>query len=81
MIQHGLVGVIPVHALPVEEVPSAKEPGRPRSAAVGRPPSSGGPAGGGGGGGGAGVASPLVVLDRCVRDGGAKGTKKVCRCG
>lgn len=65
MVQHGLVGIIPVHALPLEEVSSAKEPGRPRSAAVGRPVSAGGAAARGGGGG-AGVAAPLVVLDRYV---------------
>lgn len=62
MIQHGLVGVIPVHALPLEEVSTAKEPGRPRSAAMGRPISAGVAVGGGGGG--AGAAAPLVVLDR-----------------
>lgn len=62
VVQHGLVGVIPVHALPLEEVPSAKEPGRPRSAAMGRPVSANGAARGGGGG--AGEAAPLVVLDR-----------------
>lgn len=60
MIQHGLLGVIPVHALPLEEVSSTREPGRPRSAAMGRPGSAGGAAGG------AGVAQPLVVLDRRV---------------
>lgn len=63
MIQHGLVGVVPVHALPLEEVSSTKEPGRPRTATMGRPVSAGG-AGGAGGGGGAGVAAPLAVLDR-----------------
>ncbi|CAM9536199.1 unnamed protein product, partial [Scytosiphon promiscuus] len=61
VIQHGLVGIIPVHALPLEEVSSNGEPGRPRSRAMGRPPSAG--AAGGGKGGGAGSAAPLAVLD------------------
>lgn len=64
VIQHGLVGVIPVHALPLEGVPSNGEPGRPRSRAAGRPPSVGAAGGGGGVGGGTGSAAPLAVLDR-----------------
>ncbi|CAM9303645.1 unnamed protein product, partial [Hapterophycus canaliculatus] len=61
VIQHGLVGVIPVHALPLEEVASNGGPGRPRSRAMGRPPSAG--AAGGAMGQGAGSAAPLAVLD------------------
>lgn len=65
VIQHGLIGVIPVHALPLEEVSSNGEPGRPRSRAAGRPPSAGA-ARGAIGGGGAGSVAPLAVLDRCA---------------
>ncbi|CAM9264513.1 unnamed protein product, partial [Ectocarpus sp. 12 AP-2014] len=61
IVQHGLLGVVPVHALPLEET-STNEPGRPRSAAMGRPPTAG--SAGGGRGGGAGLAAPLAVLDR-----------------
>ncbi|CBJ25838.1 tetratricopeptide repeat domain protein [Ectocarpus siliculosus] len=65
IVQHGLLGVVPVHALPLEEK-STNEPGRPRSAAMGRPPTAG--SAGGGRGGGAGLAAPMAVLDRyCVR--------------
>ncbi|CAN0006883.1 unnamed protein product, partial [Laminaria digitata] len=70
IIQHGLLGVVPVHALPLEEASSIREPGRTATAGgLGwRPPSSG-VAGGGGGFGssaaaGASAAAPLVVLDR-----------------
>jgi len=68
VVHHGLLGAIPVHALPLEDTSSVNEPGRPRSAGMGRPPSAAGA--GWGGGGGAGVAAPLVVLDRWVAKAG-----------
>ncbi|CAM9498108.1 unnamed protein product, partial [Ectocarpus fasciculatus] len=61
IVQHGLLGVVPVHALPLEET-STNEPGRPRTAGMGRPQTAG--SAGGGTGGGAGVAAPMAVLDR-----------------
>lgn len=66
VVHHGILGVVPVHALPLEEA-SGREPGRLGTAGQAlRPHSTSGGGMGSTGTMGAGSGAPLVVLDRWV---------------